>query len=86
MKGGPAALGAPGTAGVVRELPPEQLKVGETLVLSAGQTLPVDARLLAGEVVFSLASINGEAEPRVYRAGQRVPAGSVNVGRAEAEL
>jgi len=86
VKGGPAALGAPGTAGVVRELPPEQLKVGETLVLSAGQTLPVDARLLAGEVVFSLASINGEAEPRVYRAGQRVPAGSVNVGRAEAEL
>jgi len=78
--------GGAGAAGAVREVPPEQLKVGETLVLWAGQTLPVDARLLTGEAVFSLASINGEAEPRIYRAGQRVPAGSVNVGRTDGEL
>jgi Cu2+-exporting ATPase len=69
-----------------REVPPEQVRVGDALVLLAGQTLPVDARLSAGGSVFSLASINGEAEPRTYRAGQRVPAGSVNVSRADAEL
>ena len=86
VKGAPVTPDGTGTAGLVREVPPEQIKVGELLILSAGQTLPVDARLLAGEVVFSLASINGEAEPRIYRAGQRVPAGSVNVSRADAEL
>ena len=59
----------------VRDVAPEKLKVGDRFLNSAGQTVPVDARLTAGETVFSLASINGESEPRVFRAGQRVPAG-----------
>ncbi len=69
-----------------RELPPEELRTGQTLVLAAGQTLPVEARLEAGEAAFSLASINGEAAPRVFRTGQRVPAGAVNLGRAGLRL
>jgi Cu2+-exporting ATPase len=78
--------GAGGPASIVREVQPEQLRVGETLILASGQTLPVDARLTAAETVFSLASINGEAEPRSFRSGQRVPAGAVNLGRADAVL
>ena len=67
-------------------VPPERLRAGQALVLAAGQTLPVEARLEDGEAAFSLASINGEAEPRVFRAGQRVPAGAENVGRAARRL
>jgi Cu2+-exporting ATPase len=63
------------------EVPPEQLATGQAFHLSSGQTLPVDARLDAPEAAFSLASINGEADPRVFRRGQRIPAGAVNVGR-----
>ena len=77
-------LGGPGN--VSRDVPPEQLRVGDLLQSVPGQTVPVDARLRAGEAMFSLASINGEAEPRVFRAGQRVPAGSVNVSRADAAM
>ena len=77
-----AGAGLPG----VRDVAPEKLKVGDRFLNSAGQTVPVDARLTAGETVFSLASINGESEPRVFRAGQRVPAGSVNVSRSDATL
>lgn len=69
-----------------RDIPPEQVRAGDVLVNAAGQTVPVDARLTSGEAMFSLASINGEAEPRVFRSGQRVPAGSVNVGRTDAVL
>lgn len=68
------------------ELPPEALRAGRAVRLAMGQTLPVESRLDAAEATFSLASINGEAEPRVFRAGQRVPAGAVNIGRSELPL
>lgn len=67
-------------------VPPEQVRTGQVLLLASGQTLPVESRLDAADATFSLASINGEAEPRTYRLGQRVPAGAVNVGRAELRL
>lgn len=68
------------------EVTPEKLEAGQGLQLASGQTLPVESQLNGGEAVFSLASINGEAEPRVFRAGQRVPAGALNVGRADVRL
>lgn len=64
-------------------LPPESVRVGRRFLVPAGQSVPVDARLVEGDGVCSLASINGEAEPRGFRAGQRVPGGAVNVGRAD---
>jgi len=67
-------------------LPPEQLTAGHEMQLAAGQTVPVESRLLADEAAFSLMSINGEAEPRTFRAGQRVPAGAVSVNRGEPRL
>jgi P-type Cu2+ transporter len=68
------------------EMPPEQLIADVSIFVAVGQTLAVESRLETAEATFSLASINGEAEPRVFRAGQRVPAGAVNVGRTELRL
>ena len=68
------------------DLPPEQLLADMEFFVVAGQTVPVESRLSSLETVFSLASINGEAEPRTFRAGQRVPAGAVSIGRTEAKL
>jgi Cu2+-exporting ATPase len=68
------------------ELPPEQLRAGHEFVLPAGHTVPVEARLETAAAAFSLASINGEAEPRLVRAGQRVPAGAMSVNRGELRL
>ena len=64
------------------EIPPEQLQAGQEFELAGGQTLPVESRLATAEASFSLASISGEAEPRCYRAGQRVPAGALNLSRS----
>ncbi len=66
-----------------RAVAPEQVRTDDRLRIAAGQTLPVEARLETAEATFSLASINGEAEPRLFGPGQRVPAGAVNVGRGE---
>ena len=68
------------------DLAPGRLQANQAVLLAVGQTLPVEARLESSEAEFSLASINGEAEPRVFRAGQRVPAGAVNIGRNELQF
>jgi Cu2+-exporting ATPase len=67
-------------------VPPEQIAVGHVMKIAAGQTVPVEARLLAEKAAFSLMSINGEAEPRIFRAGERVPSGAVSVSRSELQL
>jgi Cu2+-exporting ATPase len=64
-----------------REVAPEDVTAGQELRLAPGAQLPVDARLESPAAAFSLASINGEAEPRAFHGGQRVPAGAVHVGR-----
>ncbi len=67
------------------EVAPEQLRLAQVYALAAGQTNPVEATLGAA-ATFSLASINGEAEPQMFPSGARVPAGAVNVGRAAVRL
>ena len=64
-----------------REVAPEDVSAGHELRLLPGAQLPADARLESSAAAFSLASISGEAEPRSFRGGQRVPAGAVHVGR-----
>lgn len=64
----------------------EQIHAGHVMLFSSGQTLPVEARLEGSVAEFSLSSINGEAEPRLFRVGQRVPAGAVSVSRGEVRL
>lgn len=65
------------------EIPPEQIHIGQMILITAGETLPVEGTLESEGAAFSLASINGESEPRVFRCGERIPGGGVNVGRAE---
>jgi Cu2+-exporting ATPase len=69
-----------------RDVPPDKLESGQSIVLFVGQTLPVESGLESAEATFSLASINGEAEPRVFRLGQRVPSGAANLSRTEIRL
>ncbi|MCS6272898.1 MAG: heavy metal translocating P-type ATPase metal-binding domain-containing protein, partial [Opitutus sp.] len=72
--------------GVVREVAPETLREGQRFEVAMGRMVPVEARLETAEAVLSLAWINGEAEPRGFRAGQRVAAGAQNIGRNSIQL
>ncbi len=76
-------LGADGTE---TEIAPEKLCAGQRFAVAPGGTVAVGARLETAGAPLSLAWINGEAEPRVFRAGQPVPAGAQNVGRADLTL
>ena len=75
-----------GDNGSTREVRPEDLRPGDAFRVPSGRTIPVASRMISAEALFSLASINGESEPRILRAGQTVPAGAVNVGREECRV
>jgi len=75
-----------GADGTTTEVAPEKLRVGQRFSVAMGHNVPVEARLETDEASIGLAWINGEADPRVFRAGQRVPAGAQNLTRGALEL
>ena len=72
--------------GAISEVSPETLREGRCFEVATGQMVPVEARLETAEAGLSLAWINGESEPRMFRAGQRVSAGAQNLGRTPIRL
>ncbi len=72
--------------GTTTSTTPENLRSGQRFEVSMGQTVPVEAKLENAAATFSLAWINGEAEPRVFHPGQHVPSGAQNIGRTAVRL
>ena len=64
----------------------ETLRPGEVFAVRSGQVVPVEAQLETDAATFGTAWITGEADPRACRAGARVPAGAINLGRGEIRL
>lgn len=72
--------------GSLQHIAPDRLQAGQTVQLRSGQILPVEAILQDASAEFSLASINGEAAPRAFQAGRRVPAGAMVLNRQPVRL
>ncbi len=62
------------------------IRVGDVFAVRSGQVVPVEARLETPVATVGTAWISGEADPRECRAGARVPAGAVNLGRGDIRL
>jgi Zn2+/Cd2+-exporting ATPase len=62
----------------VREVPVEQVRVGDTLAVKSGARVPLDGEVLAGESSINQAPITGESMPVEKRAGDTVFAGTIN--------
>ncbi len=74
---------APETARVVRdgetfELTPSEIVVGDTLVIRAGERLPLDGVVIEGSSAVDESPITGESVPLDKTAGDQVYAGSLN--------
>jgi Cd2+/Zn2+-exporting ATPase/Cu+-exporting ATPase len=68
---------APKTARVERdglelEIPLDQIRVGETVIVRPGETLPVDGLVLSGQATINQAAITGESMPVETGPGARV--------------
>ena len=58
------------------------LRAGETFMVKAGETVPVDAQICQGDSAVKEDTFNGEPLPRSVAAGDTVYAGTVNVAAA----
>lgn len=73
----------PQTARVLRGgetivVPVEDVRVGDTLSVIAGETIPVDGTILEGETSIDQSVMTGESIPADKRAGDTVSSGTVN--------
>jgi len=60
------------------ELPIEQIKVGDEVVVRPGDRLPVDGEVLRGQSSIDQSPITGESVPVVKQEGDEVFAGTIN--------
>ena len=66
--------------GTRRALPIEAVRPGMRVAVAAGERIPVDGSLAGGQTELDTSLITGEAMPRAVRTGNRVFAGTVNLG------
>ncbi len=60
-------------------LSPEEVAVGETVIVRPGEKIPVDAIVIEGQASISTAALTGEPLPRVIAAGDSVISGCINI-------
>lgn len=72
--------------GSVIKVDPSEIKVGDTVVVSAGQKVPVDGKIISGNTSFDTSSLTGESIPRDAAAGDTAVSGFINLtGTVEIE-
>ena len=64
--------------GVVREVDPEKVKVGDTIVIKPGDKVPLDGEILSGSSQVDTSALTGESVPRTVRKGETILAGVIN--------
>lgn len=64
--------------GVEREIPVEELEVGDVFIVRPGQAIATDGEVLAGRSSVNQAPVTGESVPVEKRPGDSVFAGSIN--------
>lgn len=64
--------------GKTLEIPIENVKVGETIVLEMGELVPVDGKIVSGKASFNEATLTGESELKVKTIGDEIYASTLN--------
>lgn len=65
--------------GQVVEVSPEQVAVGETIVVKPGEKLPLDGVVVEGETSLNTVALTGESIPRSVKKGDEVVSGCINI-------
>ncbi len=82
----------PDSANVLRNgetvtVAPEEVEVGETILIKPGEKIPLDAVITSGETAVNNAALTGESLPVECRVGDTLISGSVNLnGVVEAKV
>lgn len=74
----------PESATVIRDgqelcIPPEEVAIGESLIVRPGEKIPLDGTVIEGRSSLDTAALTGESLPVDCAAGDRVISGSINL-------
>jgi Cd2+/Zn2+-exporting ATPase len=64
--------------GEIEEVDPEDVNIGDTIVVKAGEKIPLDGTVIEGESFLDTAALTGESVPRKVKTGEEVYSGCVN--------
>jgi len=64
----------------VEEVPVEEVRAGDVVVVRTGEVVPVDGTLVAGEAVLDTSTLSGESLPVAISAGMPILSGTANAG------
>lgn len=62
----------------IKTVEPEELKVGDIIVVKAGEKIPVDGVVINGQTTINTAALTGESVPRKVKVDDEVFAGCIN--------
>ena len=65
--------------GVVASVSPEEVKIGETVIVKPGEKIPLDGKVFEGTSSLNTVALTGESMPRDVSAGKDVISGCVNL-------
>jgi Cu2+-exporting ATPase len=65
--------------GAIETVPANAIQAGDTLLIPAGQRIPVDAVILKGETDVDVQIATGETKPKTCRIGEKIYSGTTNI-------
>lgn len=67
------------TGGTEKIVPPQELKIGQIIILRPGEKIPVDAVVTMGTGSVDTKALTGESQPRTVKTGDSIHSGSINL-------
>lgn len=67
--------------GRMETVSPEEVKVGETVVVRPGEKVPLDGEVVEGTSALNTVALTGESMPRELSAGDEIVSGCINLTR-----
>lgn len=65
--------------GRVSEVSPEDVAIGEIIVVKPGERVPIDGNVIEGETLLDTAALTGESLPRDISVGDSIMSGCINL-------
>lgn len=65
--------------GIIKTVDPQKLKIGDKIVIKAGEKIPTDCKVTSGSSSVDMKSLTGEAKPIDVKAGDDLLSGGINL-------
>ena len=65
--------------GEIEQIPPEDVKIGQTIIVRPGEKIPLDGVIIEGSSTINASALTGESIPRDAETGDEVISGCVNM-------